>query len=270
MKSHGVEPEPYDLEADVEAWKARAKTELGEKAPVAVAHDVFVIAGAPRSNFRQTMAVVDRALDAYLDGRFGKKPAKAVGVYLFPNAGPYNAWCKKYEGHECISIYGFYKASERLIVMNVGLGVGTLTHELVHPIVETDFPRVPDWINEGIASLYEQFIWTRDGGITGGKNWRHPRLIQAFWSKQEKDWAQLPNLFGMEDRVFRGDREDLNYAMARYFAQWMDTKGWLWPFYQRWRDDFANDPTGARSFQTVTGKTPEEANAQWTRWVKAL
>jgi len=39
--------------------------------------------------------------------------------------------------------------------MNAGLGLGTLTHELIHPIVETDFPRAPTWINEGIASLFE-------------------------------------------------------------------------------------------------------------------
>ena len=40
--------------------------------------------------------------------------------------------------------------------MNIGPGPGTLSHELVHPYMEANFPNVPAWFNEGLASLYEQ------------------------------------------------------------------------------------------------------------------
>jgi hypothetical protein len=62
----------------------------------------------------------------------------------------------------------------------------------------------------------------------------------------------------------------LNYASARYFCQWLDQKNLLWPFYQRWRDSHADDPTGEKAFVAVVGKTPAEADAEWARWVQNL
>ena len=46
-----------------------------------------------------------------------------------------SGWC--FGG--CGTPYGVYYHADRRIVMNVGPGIGTLTHELVHPIVEADF-----------------------------------------------------------------------------------------------------------------------------------
>jgi hypothetical protein len=74
----------------------------------------------------------------------------------------------------------------------------------------------------------------------------------------------------MPDATFRGEWEGLNYATARYVCQWLDERGKLWPFFQKWRDDYANDPTGEKSFTAVTGMTLGEANAAWTKWTLAL
>src|SRR5262249_20336129 len=154
---------------------------------------------------------------------------------------------------------GFYHPSDRRLVMNVGPGLGTLTHELVHPIVEADFPSAPTWINEGIASLYEAPSMPRPGEIHGVKNWRYPRLLRALSSPRERASVGVAELLRLADERFRDDREDLHYAMARYLCQWLDERGQLWPFYQRWRDGFADDPTGERAFAAVTGTSPGEA-----------
>lgn len=263
----------YDLDKDVAERQELVARHLGDESHVAVVQDVFVIAsppGTPRAAFRNTLSVVEQALNAYFNGRFAKKPARAVSVYLFPSAGPYDRYCQTLWDGGCRSPYGVYLSESRQIVMNVGLGVGTLTHELVHPLVETDFPNAPDWINEGIASLFERFYFPKPGEIGGAKNWRHPRLVRALGSKHERAVASLPALFAMDDATFRGDLEDLNYATARYFCQWMDQEGWLWPFYQRWRDGYADDPTGERAFVAVTGMSLERADARWARWVRAL
>jgi hypothetical protein len=74
----------------------------------------------------------------------------------------------------------------------------------------------------------------------------------------------------MKDEEFRGTHEALNYAAARYFCQWLDGQGKLWPFYRQWRDDFASDATGEKTFAAVMGKSPSELNAKWVAWVKAL
>ena len=260
----------YDLDADIALRKRAAVADLGPRSEVQVVEGTFVVAAPGRRALASALAVTRQALSAYFNGRFEKRPTRAISVYLFSTAAPYDAYCKKRDSAACISPYGFYGHGDRRIVMNVGPGLGTLTHELIHPLVEADFPGAPDWINEGIASLFEHFYFSAPGEIHGGKNWRHPRLVQAMRSDKERLDASLPTLFALSDGEFRGDKEDLNYASARYLCQWLDQRQKLWPFYQRWRDHFADDPSGAKSFQAVVGKTPAQADAEWTAWVLQL
>lgn len=263
---------PYDIAADRERRARAAREELGPKAMSTVVSGVFVVIGPPGwqgGQYDQSVALMKSAMAGFMNGRFGKKPSEAISVYLFPNAATYEAFCTQKYAAPCIAHFGFYQPSDRYMVMNIGLGLGTLTHEIVHPLVEADFPRAPTWLNEGIASVFEQPQIPRPGEIHGGKNWRHPRLKRAL-TTAERDKARLDRLFGMSDETFRGDGEDLHYAMARYVCQWLDARGKLWPFYQRWRDNVADDPTGERSFTEVVGLTPSEAHAAWSKWALAL
>ena len=210
------------------------------------------------------------ALAALHNGRFDRRPERAISVYLFPERRSYESYCTRRFAAPCIAQYGFYAPAERVMVMNIGLGVGTLTHEIVHPLVEADFPTAPTWLNEGIASVFEAPSIPRPGEIHGRKNWRHPRLARALASPEERDAARLDRLFGMSDEVFRGDAEDRNYALARYACQWLDERGKLWAFYRRFRETAGEDPTGARAFREVVGVTPTEAHPAFARWVLAL
>ncbi len=262
---------PYDLAADTQRRVRVAKDELGAKAVTTIVADVFVVVGPPGQGgqFDQSVGLMRNSMAGYLNNRFGKKPSQAISVYLFPNARDYEAFCTRKYNAPCIAHFGFYQPGDRYMVMNIGLGLGTLTHEMVHPLVEADFPNAPTWINEGIASVFEQPILGKPGEIHGGKNWRHPRLKRAL-TTAERDKARLDRLFGMRDDVFRGDGEDLHYALARYVCQWLDERGKLWPFYQRWRDNVGDDPTGERSFKEVVGMTPAEAHALWSKWTIRL
>jgi hypothetical protein len=260
---------PYDLSADLEARTNLIREQIGAKTKFEVVEGVFLVA-APSGTLGSSAAVTKMALQAYFNKRFSDRPKKVVAVLLFDGAPPYQAYCKTHWKKDCGTPYGFYDRESRTVVMNVAPGIGTLTHELVHPIVEADFPRAPDWINEGIASLYEAFNFPKPGEIRGNKNFRFPALFEALRSKTDKAHASLPSLFAMADDEFRGSRESLNYAIARYFCQWMDSQNKLWPFYRAWRDDFANDPTGEKAFVAVMGKTPAALDPTWVAWVKAL
>jgi hypothetical protein len=270
----GAPGEPaYDLAADRERRARIAKQELGPRTITTVVSDIFVVIGPPGwqgGSFEQSVSLMRSSMAGYMNNRFGKKPAQAISVYLFPEGHTYEAFCKKKYDAPCIAHYGFYQPGERYMVMNIGLGAGTLTHEIVHPLVETDFPDAPTWLNEGIASVFEAPVITKPGEIHGVKNWRHPRLKRALTTASERDHARLDVLFGMRDDVFRGDGEDLHYAMARYVCQWLDERGKLWTFYQRWRETVATDPTGEKAFREVVGMTPVEANALWSKWTLAL
>lgn len=266
--------EPYDLEEDLKERKALAKATFGKKVRLRVVEGVFLAVGATPMNqrdFDRSLWIMRKSTAAYLNDRFGQRPAKAISVYLFPGKRTYNKFCKKhYNG--CGTPYGVYFHGDRRIVMNMRPGLGTLTHELVHPFVETDFPNAPEWLNEGIASLFERPSFPKDGEIRGRTNWRLPRLTDAIRSKdkKERERAQLHRVFSMTDNEFRGAHEDLHYSMGRYICQWLDKNGQLWPFYQAYRDNYANDPTGAKAFEEVVGKTPQQANGEWIAWVKRL
>jgi hypothetical protein len=261
----------YDIEADRENRIRIAREELGPKTMTAVVAETFVVIGPPgsRSSFDPSVALMRSAMAGFENGRFGTKPKEAISVYLFPNRQGYEEHCARHYRAPCIAHFGFYQPADRAMVMNIGLGLGTLTHEMVHPLVEADFGTAPTWLNEGIASVFEQPILPRSGEIHGGKNWRHPRLLRALGGA-EKDRARLDRLFGMTDETFRGEGEDLHYAVARYVCQWLDERGKLWPFYQRWRDTVTTDPTGAKAFEEVVGMTPTAAHAVWAKWVTAL
>ncbi|MBI5535693.1 MAG: hypothetical protein HY898_23380 [Deltaproteobacteria bacterium] len=261
----------YDLAADRQRIVEEIHRELGARARTSVVADLFVLAAPPGTGaVESSQPFVERVLEALFNDRFRTRPARAISVYLFPDAGSYEKYCKDTFHAPCISIYGFFNPPTRSLVMNIGLGIGTLSHELVHPILEADFPQAPTWINEGIASLYEAPVMPKRGEIHGRKNWRYPRLRAALGSPKEKSTTTLPGLLHMSDEHFRGDGEDLHYAMARYACQWLDQQGKLWKFYQRWRDNHEADPSGERAFEEVVGRSAEDANADWIRWVVAL
>ncbi|MGC4087976.1 MAG: DUF1570 domain-containing protein [Polyangiaceae bacterium] len=258
----------YDLPTDVAARGEEARQELGKGTSVRTVEGVFVLA-APGAQ-GSLPGLTQRVLQAYFNGRFERRPQRAISVYLFPSAQPYEAYCKKRWNAPCGTPFGFYRRDERRIVMNAGPGIGTLTHELVHPIVEADFPEAPEWLNEGIASLFEALSMPAEGQVHGVKNWRHPALLEALRTPTRRARASLPALFALSDTEFRNEDESLHYATARYVCQWLDQKGQLWPFYQRFRDHHADDPTGQVSFEAVTGLTLEQANQEWLRWVTRL
>lgn len=261
---------PYDLAADLRDREALATKQLGPNARTKTTRNAWLLVAPSAAGLGANSAFVERTLAAYMNDRFATEPQRALSVYLFSNDATYQAYCKKELGAKCISIYGFYEPSSRALVMNVSTGLGTLSHELVHPIVEADFPRAPTWINEGIASLFEQPVFPREGEVHGAKNWRYRRISEGLASKTERPQVSLAALFAWDDTTFRDEQETLHYAVARYACQWMDEKGWLWPFYKRWRDHVEEDPSGRASFAAVTGASVEDADARWMTWLKRI
>ncbi|MCA9642791.1 MAG: hypothetical protein KC492_18970, partial [Myxococcales bacterium] len=259
--------------AELAATREALRADLGDSIHLSTLRNTFVVA-APRAmakaTFVQSQRFVERVLDAYLNQRFDRLPSRPVKVLLFPDARSYEAYCKRHYGEPPSTPYGFYHPDERQITMNLGPGVGTLTHELVHPILDADFPAAPEWLNEGLASLFEYPVVPHKGEIHGATNWRLPRLTRAIRSPKERSQATLTRLFQLKDSEFRGNSEDLYYSLARYFCQWLDERGQLWAFYRLWRERHATDPDGSISFREVTGKAPGDFDTDFQRWVRKL
>jgi len=250
---------------------ADARRDLGASTEVAVVAGVFVVAHASSgAHVEEDRALLSRTYGALLRDGFRTAPDRTVGVYLFSSWLPYDEFCANRWGERCASPYGFYARGERLIVIDMALGDGTLTHEMVHPLVEADFPGAPTWLDEGLASLFEAPTFDAAGRIHGRTNWRLRRLLAAIADDDTRPRVRIDRLFGMTDGEFRSGEEVANYALARYLCQWLDERGQLWPFYRAFRDGRTTDPDGRKAFRAATEKTPGEAQAEWKAWVESL
>ncbi len=228
----------------------------------------FLVAGRAGEAFERSVALAERALAAQLRGPLGRAAPRPVRAYVFDDEGAYEAYCRRHEGGRCPSAYGFYVAGERRAVANVARGPGALVHELVHALVRDDFPGVPTWFDEGLASLYETPWFDAGGGVHGGPNERDAWLREALETPLGRREAGPAKLLGMGGLDFRKEHERMHYASARSFCRWLDERGQLWAFYERWREGSAGDVTGFRALAETAGLTPEGAAERWRAWAQ--
>lgn len=236
-----------------------------------LARSPFVIAGdldeaALKQWYEGTIAPAAAAMQAQY---FKTAPYEPVTVLLFRDETSYNHYAKELFGDEGISIYGYFKPLQRTLVMNIATGGGTLVHELTHALASFDFPAIPTWLNEGIASLHEQCRF-RDGDqgpwIEGLPNWRLPKLAEAI---QQGRLRSLESLIGGND--FRGDQQTINYAQARYFCLYLQRKGKLTELYRVMRENQKVDRFGVAAVQSLFPKQSwAEIDAALAAFVKEL
>jgi hypothetical protein len=62
------------------------------------------------------------------------------------------------------SDFGIYIFSMKLLATYEDSGLGTFTHEALHPLVEENLPNRPVWADEGVPTFFEKFYGYWDGG----------------------------------------------------------------------------------------------------------
>lgn len=254
-----------------EACRAAAQRLSGQLGPPCsvVVRPPFVIAGdmdeATLEHWHQR--TIGPAARAMASSYFHVAPYEPVTVLLFSGEQSYSRYAGLLFGDEGISVYGYYKPHLRTLVMNIGTGGGTLVHELTHALLDFDFPRIPDWFNEGLASLHEQCqIRPDETGIDGLVNWRLATLKEAV---RRNRLPPLERLIQGDD--FRGPQIGLNYAQARYLCLYLQQQGKLAEFYRRFRQRHPQDVTGASTLADVLGPDRwASLDADFQRWVLGL
>jgi hypothetical protein len=271
-QSPSEEPPPHvSDEKLLNACRATADQlvqQLGDGCRVIV-RPPFVIAGdfGESELSRYHDRTIGPAARAMAHSYFETPPDRPITVLLFSGEQSYTRYAAKLYGDEGISVYGYYKPHLRTLVMNIDTGGGTLVHELTHALIDFDFPRVPAWFNEGLASLHEQcHIRPDETGIDGLVNWRLDGLQKALAAGRLRT---LASLIGGND--FRGAQETVNYAQARYFCLYMQERGVLEEFYHRFRKNHEQDPLGVRTVQAVfPDRSFDELDADFRRWAAGL
>lgn len=246
------------------AWKDRLDA---EKMSYVVAPPYVIAGDADPAQVRayrdRTILAATRCLRAQF---FAKPPAEPVLILLFESADPYKRLAKKWFDDDDVPHYGFFR-HDNIMLMNVGTGTGTLVHELTHALIKPDFPAVPSWFNEGLASLYEQCSLGADDTIRGHENWRLAGLQKAIRDARLRPLAQL-----IEDRNFyQAEHVGVNYAQARYLMMYLQEKGLLRTYYARFRDGAVEDPTGLKTLKTlVAPQSLEDFEKEWRGWLMKL
>ena len=246
--------------------RAALEAKLGGQGFTIVVEPPFVVIGdeAPATVKHHATGILHWSIQLLEAEYFKARPGKLIEIWLFKNEKTYRKGAKKFFGDEPDTPYGYYSSEHDAMVMNIGPGAGTLVHEVVHPFMEANFPSVPAWFNEGLASLYERPS-EKKGHIVGLPNWRLPNL-----KKQIKDQTlpELTRMLGTTRDEFYDAPFDA-YAYARYLLLYLQEQGKLTEFYAKFVAD-KKDPTGKAALEAVLGEKLETFEPRWRKWAAAL
>ena len=203
----------------------------------------------------------------------------SVGVWVYSTPDGFKRGLSVHimQDHDLPGLGVYDPGTGQIVVRTDAAGVGSVAHEIVHPMVLGDMPHVPTWLAEGISSLFEVPVFVDEPGkppaAHGAAHFRLQTLRDALASRKPAVVQQVsvdrlftlrfPDTFYVKDV----DLAELNYACAREFVRMLDQRGQLWPWYHRYRDGLLEDPSGDVALKAVTGKTPAEMTADFVAWI---
>jgi hypothetical protein len=206
------------------------------------------------------------AVECFYNDFFEKKPTEVTVIFLFKDDASYRYWADKLYSDDGLSRFGYYKPDERVMLMNISTGTGTLVHEMTHALVHFDFPDIPAWFNEGLGSLYERCS-LKNGNIRGFVNWRLPILKEAIYNHS---YTALDKLLQTGDNEFYGSKSDFYYSQARYLCMYIQEKDLLKSYYKQFRDNFEEDKSGKKFLEDLLNKKLKVINTDFLQWVNTL
>ena len=226
----------------------------------------FVVAGnmAEADLRRYVRGSIVRPAEAMWASYFRVTCDQVITILLLADEGSYRAWSARLFGDTDVPYFGYYRHADRTLVMNIHTGTGTLVHELTHALIDFDWPGVPLWFNEGLASLHEQCRVSGDR-IIGLPNWRLGGLQEEIRRGRLRSLADLT----AEDD-FYGTGRGVNYAHARYFCMYLQHRGLLRRFYKDYRAAHAKGVAAGNIIEAVCGEGIAQVDGRLHQWAMTL
>lgn len=189
---------------------------------------VVIRGRVPRREAVRLVALA-RAIHADVTRRFVEPrdtPHPPVDLVLYTDDGEYQALALGYA--RVPAGQGFYRPDARVAAVNLSRGRGNLRHELVHPLIVDDFPTIPTWLNEGIASMYGGAHRIR-GRFQFVANYRTRDLLTAIEdgllpSRREVAFAGRTELYGADGAIY--------YAVSQHVVLYLQQRGRLEAYYR--------------------------------------
>ncbi len=211
--------------------------------------------------YRDVIQPTERALNVSF---FDARPTEPITILAFRDEATFRDFARRVDRRPAAAYYGYYIRSARRIVVNVSTGAGTLAHELTHALGHFDFPNMPEWFDEGLASLFEQSEFTERGNrLTGTDNWRVHQLLRALHANKLRPTNDLVNTVGT-----REENQSIDYAHARYLCLFLQDQQLLEPFYRKLRSRSEADTTGWQTLsELLTAASQSDLDTDFRRWV---
>ncbi|MHC4415478.1 MAG: TPR end-of-group domain-containing protein [Planctomycetota bacterium] len=164
-------------------------------------------------------------------------------------------------------IGGIYDHRQRqLVARDIG---GSLRHELVHALHYAHMDQLgqhhPLWIQEGLASLYEDYVVNDVGPIIFVPNERHNIVKRLAAVDRLTGWEKL---FRMPDDRFMARANQL-YPQVRSIFEFLAERGELGCWYRALAESIGEDPTGAKAFLDCFDMPVQDVERTWRRWLRA-
>jgi len=229
------------------------------------------------SEIRQYQQILDEFHSFFKDEFMVSKPIEHIVPVLLAGGDLTDKGYKQFSSY-ADSIHfrpaygrtGYFNAPDNSIMFWAASGTGTLQHEEAHVIMRTDFPAIPYWLNEGIASLFEQSSNYHIEGhqrIEPKPNWRGT-WIKKFKEKFNRH-ISVYEIIESRDYSQKSVRTIYN-AYARYFCYFLYQNGILGPIYRGLRDDTASMQSADRQLQLIeriAQKDRDILQRNWQAWL---
>lgn len=223
----------------------------------------IVLRGKIEKKRAKQMEQLARAVQRHVIRRFLSDKDKSgfapVDLCLFGSTRSYRAFVTEIfgEGYD-VSDWGFYVPGRRLVVANIGASRGNLRHELTHALLDDDFPDIPDWLNEGLGSLYGSAVRTKKG-FRFLVNYRLRHLRKKLKAGLLPDLEELANstrqdVYGLNSLAY--------YAVSRYVLLYLDRRGKLEEFVRKLRKE---PITPGRQLKLLEEYVDYDAFLKWTK-----
>ncbi len=256
-----------------------------------VVHEPFIIASGPEQSIDELRGIAGQLKDflLFLTRRFGiAAPDHYITLYLLQDERELRMHANYIHGLNVSPSTIGYAFREDLSVNAVlpGKEIGTLQHELFHLVVRNNFGDIPQFLDEGMASLYEvskaRKEWFKKETIwLGEPNWRG-KVLRHLWGLRptleqliQSEWFpfDLPDHYEENTAdMIPVEKMAAYMAMARYFALYLQEKEKLLDVYKAFQKGGMTMKEGdARShaiqlIKKVFGKETSSIQADFEKW----
>ena len=205
-------------------------------------------------------------MQALKSSYFERSPRHPIAILICSSDAQFRECNLRLDDRERERYSGIYSRKDRRVVVNISSGEGTLAHELTHALAHADFPAMPEWFDEGLASLHEECEFSLDGTqLIGNENWRREVAFEAL---QRGELRMIEDV--TSKRFGSADRANIDYAHVRSLCLYLQESGFLESFYRTCRANSATDPTGLHSLCRATNSaTPRSLDDAFQAWLIA-